>query len=121
MAARTALYGLTMSGEPSYVELGVPDAKRAIAFYGTVLGWAVDPAAGMTQIEPPTLSTGIHGGGAGAYFEVLFAVPDLDAALVAVAAAGGEVVSPVTDSPGFGRWAECRDDQAVRFGLRQLS
>jgi predicted enzyme related to lactoylglutathione lyase len=49
------------------------------------------------------------------------AVPDLDTALAAVTAAGGEVVSPATDSPGFGRWAECRDDQGVRFGLRQPS
>jgi hypothetical protein len=48
-----------MTGEPSYIELGVPDADRALAF-----------------------------------------------------------VSPVTDSPRFGRWAECRDDQGVRFGLR---
>jgi predicted enzyme related to lactoylglutathione lyase len=36
-------------------------------------------------------------------------------------AAGGEIVSPVTDSAGIGRWAECRDDQAVRFGLREPS
>jgi predicted enzyme related to lactoylglutathione lyase len=49
----------------------------------------------------------------------MFAVPDIDAALAAVLTAGGEVVSPVTDSAGFGRWAECRDDQGVRFGLRQ--
>jgi hypothetical protein len=110
-----------VSGEPSYIELGVPDADRAVAFYGAVLGWAVDPSAGMTQIETPTLSIGVHGQDPGTHFEVLFAVPDIDAALAAVAAAGGEVVSPVTDSPGFGRWAECRDDQGVRFGLRQPS
>ena len=70
----------------------------------------------MTQIETSTLSIGVHGGDSAAHFEVLFAVPDLDAALAAVAVAGGEVVSPVTDSPGFGRWAECQDDQGVRFG-----
>jgi predicted enzyme related to lactoylglutathione lyase len=52
---------------------------------------------------------------------VLFAVPDLDGALVTVAAAGGEAVSTVTDSPGFGRWPECRDDQVVHSGLRQPS
>jgi predicted enzyme related to lactoylglutathione lyase len=107
-----------MNGEPSYLELGVPDANRALAFYGAVLGWTVD-AAGPTQVDTPTLSIGIHGGDPQAHFEVLFAVPDIDTALAAVAAAGGEIVSPVTDSPGFGRWAECRDDQGVRFGLRQ--
>ena len=110
---------IAMTGEPSYIELGVPDAARAVAFYGAVLGWAVDPSAGMTQIETPTLSIGIHAGDPDAHFEVLFAVPDIEGALAAVSAAAGEVVSQVTDSPGFGRWAECRDDQGVRFGLRQ--
>lgn len=110
-----------MSGQPSYIELGVPDADRAVTFYSAVLGWAVDPSAGMTQINTPTLSIGVHGGDPAAHFEVLFAVPDIDAALTAVTTAGGEVVSPVTESPGFGRWAECRDDQGVRFGLRQPS
>lgn len=108
-----------MTGEPSYIELGVPDADRALAFYGAVLGWAVDASAGMTQVETPTLSIGIHGGDPGTHFEVMFAVSDIDAALDTVQAAGGAVVSPVTDSPGFGRWAECRDNQGVRFGLRQ--
>src|SRR5919107_3061364 len=92
-----------MSGEPSYIELGVPDADRAVTFYRAVLGWVVDPSAGMTQIETPTLSIGVHGADPGAHFEVLFAVPDIDAALAAVAAAGGEIISPVADSPGFGR------------------
>jgi hypothetical protein len=27
-----------------------------------VLGWTVDPAAGITQVDTPTLSIGIHGG-----------------------------------------------------------
>ena len=66
-----------MTGEPTYLELGVPDPARALAFYRSVLGWELDPAA------------------------------------------GGEVLGPVSDSGGFGRWAECRDDQGVRFGLRQ--
>jgi predicted enzyme related to lactoylglutathione lyase len=107
-----------MTGEPSYIELGVPDADRALAFYSAVLGWSVDPAAGITQVATSTLSIGIHGGDPGTHFEVMFAVADLEAALAAVQAGGGEIVSPVTDSPRFGRWAECRDDQGVRFGLR---
>lgn len=110
-----------MTGEPSYLELGVPDVDRAIAFYGAVLGWAVDPAAGMNEIRTPTLNVGIHGGDPAAHFEVLFRVPDLDAALTAVGAGGGEVLGKVNESPGFGRWAECRDDQGVRFGLREVA
>jgi uncharacterized protein len=34
-----------MTGAPSYMELGVPDADRAVAFYGAVLGWTVDAGA----------------------------------------------------------------------------
>jgi hypothetical protein len=30
------------------------------------------------------------------------------------------LVGEVQDSEGFGRWVECRDDQGVRFGLRQV-
>ena len=109
-----------MPGEPSYLELGVPDADRALAFYGAVLGWSVDPAAGMTQVDTPTLSIGIHGGDPETHFEVMFAVPDLDAALSALRSAGGELIGAVNDSSGFGRWVECRDDQGVRFGLREV-
>jgi uncharacterized protein len=109
-----------MTGEPSYLELGVADAGRALAFYGAVLGWTVDPAAAMTQVDTATLSIGIHGGDPAAHFEVMFAIGDLDAALAAVRSSGGEVIGQISDSPGFGRWAECRDDQGVRFGLREL-
>ena len=103
-----------MPGEPTYIELGVPDRDRALVFYGAVLGWP----AGASEVETPTLDIGIHGDDPAAHLEVFFAVDDLDAALAAVRAAGG-VAGAVHDSPGFGRWSECTDDQGVRFGLRQ--
>lgn len=104
------------TGAPSYVELGVPDVPRALTFYAAVLGWPADPAGG--EIVTPTLRIGVHGGDPGAHFEVFFRVPDLDGALAAVGTAGG-TAGEAHDSPGFGRWAECTDDQGVRFGLRQ--
>lgn len=107
-----------MTGEPAYVELGVPDPDRALAFYGAVLGWTA-PADGPTEIRTPTLNIGIHGGDPAAHFELFFRVPDLDAALTAVRSAGGAVHGEIHDSPGFGRWAECTDDQSVHFGLRE--
>lgn len=68
-----------MSGQPSYVELGVPDPERAIAFYGALLGWEAESMPG-----------------------------------------GGQV-SEINESPGFGRWVECRDDQgAVRPARDEL-
>ena len=73
----------------------------------------------MVEVATPTLPIGVHGDDPEAHFEVFFHVADLEAALAAVRSAGGEVLGPVSDSGGFGRWAECRDDQGVRFGLRQ--
>lgn len=104
-----------MTGQPSYLELGVRDREAAEAFYGRLLGWK--PAGG--QVETGTLSIGLHGGDGASHFEVFFAVDDLDASLATVRELGGTVLGEVNDSPGFGRWAECADDQGVRFGLRQ--
>lgn len=108
-----------MTGEPTYIELGVRDADKARAFYGAVLGWEVSGAAGPGEVDTPSLSIGVHDGDDETHFEVFFAVDDLDAALDAVLEHGGRVVSEAHDVPGFGRWAECADDQGVRFGLRQ--
>jgi len=36
-----------------------------------------------------------------------------------VRAAGGTAPDPGPAEPEFGRFVECRDDQGVRFGLRQ--
>lgn len=108
-----------MTGEPSYLELGVPDADRALAFFGELLGWAVPAPATLRQIDTPTLSIGVHDGDPSALFEVFFAVDDLDVRLEQVRRLGGSVLGEVNDSPGFGRWAECVDDQGTRFGLRE--
>jgi uncharacterized protein len=108
-----------MTGEPTYIELGVPDADKARAFFGAVLGWTASGGRGPGQVETHTLDVGIHDEDEERHFEVFFAVDDLDTALDRVAECGGAVTSDVHDTPGFGRWVECTDDQGVRFGLRQ--
>lgn len=107
-----------MPGEPSFIELGVPDTDRARAFYGALLGWRF---AGPGRADTATLSIGLHGGDEASLFEVFFAVSDLDAALRQVTELGGRVIGDVHDNAEFGRWAECDDDQGVRFGLRELT
>jgi hypothetical protein len=107
-----------MTGEPTYIELGVRDAEAATTFYGRLFGWI---PAGPGQVDTATLSIGIHGGDEGSHFEVFFAVDDLDTSIEKVGALGGRLVSEINDTPGFGRWIECADDQGVRFGLRQPS
>jgi len=108
-----------MTGEASYIELGVRDADAARAFYGRLLGWQASGIAGRGRSDLPTLSIGIHDGDDSSIFEVFFSIADLNGSLVQVVQLGGRVTSEVNESPGFGRWAECADDQGVRFGLRQ--
>lgn len=108
-----------MTGEPTYIELGVTDADAARAFYGALLGWSPSGDSGPGQVDTPTLSIGIHDHDPTAWFEVFFAVTDLDASLAQVTTLGGSVASEVNTVDGFGRWVECTDDQGVRFGLRQ--
>jgi predicted enzyme related to lactoylglutathione lyase len=110
-----------VTGEPTYIELGVPDADAARTFYGAVLGWQPSGASGPGQVETQTLDIGVHDGDDERHFEVFFAVDDLESALGQVTERGGSITSEVHETPGFGRWVECADDQGVRFGLRQPS
>ena len=109
-----------MVSGPTYLELGVPDPDLARAFYGRLFGWRFSGDAGGGEAGTPSLAVGLHGGDDAAHFEVFFAVTELEAALDQVRALGGSVLGEVHDSGAFGRWAECRDDQGVRFGLREL-
>jgi len=112
-------------GALDYVLLRVPDATRARAFYGTVLGWRFRPGVGPGYWHPEpagglaTPGFGLEGGHPDAVAVPWFRVADLTAALPAVRAAGGRDIGPVHD-----RWTgprvECADDQGARFGLAQL-
>jgi hypothetical protein len=110
-----------MIGDPSYLELGVPDPDRAITFYGSLFGWQPEVMPGGGQVSTGTLGIGIHGGDDESHFEVFFAVADLETSIAKVVELGGAIVSEVRTSEGFGRWVECHDDQRVRFGLREVA
>jgi hypothetical protein len=110
-----------MAGDPTYIELGVPDVPAARQFYGSLFDWEIAEMPGGGSAQTGTLDIGIHGGDNNAHFEVFFAVADLDQSMAKVVELGGETVSEVHDNAGFGRWVECRDDQGVRFGLREPS
>ncbi len=108
-----------MPGEPTYIELGVPDADAARAFYGSLLGWTPSGERGPGQVSTSSLDIGIHDGDRASHFEVFFSVADLGASLARLVELGGQAMSDVHDNPAFGRWVECADDQGVRFGLRE--
>lgn len=104
-------------GDPSHLELGVPDVTKAIDFYTGLLNWNYE----NSQINTPTVPIGIHGGDKSAHFEPFFEVADLETSLMRLIMLGGQQLAPVQDSGSFGLWVECTDNQGVRFALRQPS
>lgn len=108
-----------MSGEPTHFELGVADVARARTFYGTLLGWRFHELGTGAWIDTGGVRGGVHPDDPAPGITVYFEVPDLDAALRRVRALGGTPGEASQEEPGFGRFAECADDQGVRFGLHQ--
>jgi predicted enzyme related to lactoylglutathione lyase len=101
-------FALTSGGTPpdptepgglNYLELRVPDATAARAFYSTVLGWRFTPGTQpgywhMTSAGAMTRPVmGLSGGHEEAVVVPTFTVPDLDAAADAVRAAGGHAAN----------------------------
>jgi predicted enzyme related to lactoylglutathione lyase len=108
-----------MPGEPSHLELGVPDVGAARAFFASLLGWESSDMGSGGWVNTPTVNIGMHGDDPEAHFEVFFSVPDLEAGMARLTELGGTLIGEVNDSGDFGRWIECKDPQGVRFGLRQ--
>ena len=108
-----------MAGEPSHFELGAPDAERAKAFYGDLLGWTFRTTTGANAwIDTPGVRGGLHGDDDAASIVVYFRVRDIDAAVARVRELGGQTGEP-GPSEESGRYVSCRDDQGVVFGLHQ--
>lgn len=107
-------------GDPVYVTLQVPDGARARDFYEAVLGWSAVPGrvADGWQVEGATPMVGIRGGTDPAGVVPMYAVDDLEVAVLAVRSAGGRA-GDVEQQP-YGRTAQCRDDQGLPFTLGQL-
>lgn len=108
-----------MIGELAYFTIGVPDAQRAQAFYGPVLGWRFDPGSvpdgyQISDVEP---LGGLHGGCQASGVQVYFAVEDIDTAVARVRELGGEADEP--QHGAHGSYASCRDDQGTQFNLHQ--
>lgn len=76
-------------GDVGYVSVWTPDADRAAAFYGHVLGWTYDPAT--HQVTNTTEHIGLHSVDAPPTLFCCYAVADLAGARQAIVAAGGTV------------------------------
>ena len=98
-------------GDVVYASLWRPDAARAERFYADVLGWAVADR----QVTGLVANIGLWGGVDRSTTMLCYSVPDVDAAVTLVRAAGGTAQDP-TNTP-YGRLADCVDDQGVPFAL----
>jgi hypothetical protein len=108
-----------MSGEPSHIEIGVPDTDRAQAFYGKLLDWKFDTTENGARVETGGLPAGLHRYDGPSSIQVFYSVQDLDQAAKRVVELGGEV-DEAGEEGESGRWLySCRDDQGVPFGLHE--
>jgi predicted enzyme related to lactoylglutathione lyase len=110
-----------MADQISYFEFSAPDAAALARFYEVVFGWKTAPGP-----FPNYISVGADGGAglSGGFRQedkperVLYVkVPDLDAAIAKVVAAGGRVLIPPTNVPGVVHFALFEDPQGNRTGL----
>ncbi|OBI62729.1 glyoxalase [Mycolicibacterium fortuitum] len=100
-------------GDVGYVSVWAPDAERAAAFYGHVLGWTYDPTTGqVTNTRQPIGISGVTG--AGTLF-CCYAVTDLDGARRAIVSGGGEPGQ--TREFDFGTVLEATDPTGAPFAV----
>jgi predicted enzyme related to lactoylglutathione lyase len=114
-------------GTPTWVELGVPDLDRALAFYGAVFGWDFDVGpeefgrytmcllrgrrvAGMSAMSDPAV---------GVFWNVYLAIDDCDRTAERARDAGGTLLVEPMDVPDAGRMAIIRDPVGAQLGLWQ--
>lgn len=102
-------------GDVVYASLWLPDLARAETFYTAVLGWHLTPAGPddrrVTDVRP---MMGLAARTENALL-LCHGVADLDAALERITAAGGQAGVPTDE--GFGRFAECLDNQGMRMAV----
>jgi predicted enzyme related to lactoylglutathione lyase len=107
-------------GDLAYVTLEVPDAARALEFYGSVLGWRSHQGRtpGGWQVEGTTPMIGVSGGHSAPAAVPVWRVTDLAAAVAQVRAAGGTSTEPHREP--YGLMAECTDGRGIRFSLGEF-
>jgi uncharacterized protein len=110
-----------MSGEPTHIEIGVPDTERAQRFYGELLGWEFDETDKGARVRTGGIPAGLHRDERGPELLVFYSVPDLDRAVRRIVELGG-AVDEAGGEDESGRWLySCRDDQGLTFGLHEPS
>ena len=102
-------------GDIGYISVWTPDADRAAAFYGHVLGWVVDPAS--HRVTNTDLPTGIFATEQAATLFCCYAVDDVQAARIAITELGG-VPGELRDTE-YGILLDATDPQGTAFAVHQ--
>ncbi|WP_179470063.1 VOC family protein [Mycolicibacterium vinylchloridicum] len=100
-------------GDVGYVSVWTPDAERAAAFYGHVLGWTYDPAT--HQVTNTKQRIGIHSVDAPPTLFCCYAVDDLAGARRSIADGGGTVDE--LEHVDFGTLSDATDPQGASFAV----
>ncbi len=106
---------------PNYIELPAADFTAAKHFYARAFGWALtDYGPSYACTTTGDVDIGLQGDAAAASQAPLpvIATPDLDAALAAVIAAGGQISQPIFAFPG-GRRFHFRDPNGNELAVWQ--
>jgi len=113
-------------GTPTWVDLGIPDLDRAMAFYGALFGWEFEvlaEAGGAVCLLNGHRAAGLIGnadqGATRFWWQVYFATADCDATAKRITDAGGTLVHEPMDAMGEGRVAVAKDPVGAQFGLWQ--
>lgn len=100
-------------GEFCWHELMVPDADKAAAFYGELVGWQsqsmpMGPMTYYVQLSEGRQRAGVMQTPADmdvpSYWMPYVVVPNVDDAATRAADLGGQILIPATDIPGIGRF-----------------
>ena len=114
-------------GTPTWIDLGVPDLDRALAFYGAVFGWDFDVGPEEFGRYTTCLLRGRrvaalavqHETSPDCFWNVYLATDDCDATAARVREAGGTLLMEPDDVMDRGRMALVRDPVGAQFGLWQ--
>jgi predicted enzyme related to lactoylglutathione lyase len=104
---------LISHGDIGYVSVWTPDADRAAAFYGHVLGWTYDPLT--HQVTNTGQPVGLFSADGHPTLFCCYAVSDLEAAGRAIADAGGRLGGQ--RSFGYGTVLDATDPTGTAFAV----
>jgi len=126
-AKGTAMDPMKTHGAFSWAELMTGDPAKASEFYGSLLGWKIEPMQmpdGMYHVvkvgDTPVagmMQTPAQASGMPPTWGCYVTVDNVDATVARAAQLGGKVCHPPTDIPGVGRFAVIMDPQGAALNL----